>query len=179
MYDYQTELTKVCRIIANKTRLNILWLLFDSDLYVEELAVQSEISPQHASKLLSSMAAKKLITPERRNRHVFYRPHHHGPKKQLLAALKAEKHHKTPHDVIIHHATAFTHDRRIQLARTLAASPRTFDELLTQTGMTGSAQTRHLRKLLHRHVLSKTNGVYRLQNPSSPLAKHLLSIAVR
>ncbi len=179
MYEYQTDFSKTCRIIANTTRLNMLWLLFETDLCVEEMAIRSGISSQHASKLLSFMASKNLLISERRNRLVIYRPHFDGPQKQLIAVLKQEKQHKTSHETIIAHATAFTHERRIQLARTLYAVPCTFNELHSRTGMTLPALTRHLRKLVRRNVLSKDGDIYRLNKPASPLAKHRLSMAVR
>jgi DNA-binding MarR family transcriptional regulator len=166
-------------MIANSTRLTLLWLLFERDLCVEESAVQSGISPHHASTLLSSMAAKGLIIAERHNRRVVYRPHLHGPQDQLLTALKKEKNLKTSYADIIAQATAFTHERRIQIARTLSAATRTFEELRNLTGLTSQAQTRHLRKLLRRGVVEKNGELYRLQKPSSSLAKHLLSMAVR
>ena len=179
MYEYQTDFSKVCRVIANNTRLNMLWLLFETDLCVEDVAIQSQISPQHTSNLLSLMTSKFLLISERQNRRVIYRPHLGGPQKQLLVALKREKRHKTSHENIIAHATAFTHERRIQLARTLAAGPCTFNELQSRTGMKPPAQTRHLRKLVRRNVLSRDGDIYRLYKPASPLAKHLLSMAVK
>jgi len=179
MYGYQTDFSKICRLIANNTRLNMLWMLFDADLCVEDAAVQTEISPQHASNLLSLMASKHLLISERQNRRVVYRPHLDGPQKQLLAVLKQEKRHKESHENIIAHATAFTHERRIQLARTLSAVPCTFTELQSRTGMTPPAQTRHLRKLVRRNVIFRDGALYRLHKPATPLAKYLLSMAVR
>ena len=179
MYEYQTDFSKVCRLIANTTRLNLLWVLFETELCVEEAAIRGKISPQHASKLLSFMASKHLVISERRNRRVFYRPDLDGPQKQLLSALKQEKGLKTSHDKIIAYATAFTHERRIQLARTLSAVPCTFTELQSRTGMTPAAQTRHLRKLVRRNVLSRSGDIYSLHKPTSPLAKHLLLMAVK
>ena len=179
MYEYQTEFTRICRMIASSTRLAILWLLFEKELCVEEIAAQIGISPQHASTLLSSMAAKNLLITERHNRKVVYRPSLHGSQNPLLTALKKEKLRKTTHADIIAQATAFTHERRIQIARTLSTVPLTFEELQNRTGMTVPAQTRHLRKLLRRDVVQETSEFYSLKKPVTPLAEHLLSMAVR
>ena len=182
MNTYQTELSLLCRVIANKTRLQLLWKVFqEEELSVQDLAIQTGTSEQNASNQLRILAAKELIHPYRRNREVFYKPARPSTERVriLLPVLKTCHAQEISFQVIVHQATAFTHERRIQIARCLVASDETFESLLKKTGMTTPSQNRHLRKLLRRNVIRKQSKAYQLCEPDSKLSQCLLKLATK
>jgi DNA-binding transcriptional ArsR family regulator len=97
----------------------------------------------------------------------------------LLPTLQSCKENTVSFDVIIHAATAFTHERRIQVVRCLAAADQPFDSLLEKTGMTMPALNRHLKKLLDRNIIKKSGRIYQMRQPGSGLSRCLLEIATQ
>jgi len=183
MYKYQTAFVKICRIIANETRLHLLWVVFENNgLCVQDAAEKVNISSQNGSHQLSLLAAAKLLEPTREKQKVFYRPTadpETAEAKHLLSLLLQCHSDKTSFKTIIHFATAFTHERRIQIVRCLSQSDRSFESLLKKTGMTTPSQVRHLRKLRQRGFVKKQNGALALNRPESDFALGLLHMAVR
>ncbi len=178
MYAYQTAFSQTCRVIASETRLKLLDLILENSGHcVEELAQLAGMSAPNASNQLSLLAGCGLIDSVRKQQKVIYRPAENP--NSLLMPLRQCAINGTAHRLIIQHATAFTHERRIQIARCLAGGGKSFDSLLKKTGMTVPAQTRHLKKLLKRNVLAKSNEMYRLNTPPDDLSKALLALAIR
>jgi len=182
MSTYQTEFSLTCRVIANATRLKLLWEIFQGEkLSVQNLAIQTGTSEQNASNQLRTLAAKELIYPCREKREVFYKPAKPSTElaRVLLPVLIKCHAQNLSFQTIIHQATAFTHERRIQIVRCLAVSDECFDSLLKKTGMTIPAQNRHLRKLLQRNIIRNKNMTYQLCEPSSKLSQCLLGLATK
>lgn len=183
MKTYQKEVSQVCRTIAHKTRLQLLWNVFeDRQFCVRDLALRTGISEPNASNQLAALAAKELIEPKRGKLTVVYRPVSQ-PKnicaRLLLPTLQICVENKVAFDLIIHAATAFTHERRIQIVRCLAAADEPFDSLLKKTGMTTPALNRHLKKLLDRDVIQKSDKIYQIRQPGTGLSRCLLEIATQ
>ena len=181
MSTHQTAVCQVCRTLAHSTRLQLLWdVLNEQELCVRELALQAGISDPNASNQLQALAAKELIVPKRGKLKVFYKPNNR-PKalcaKNLLPALKNCQNHDVSFETVIREATAYTHERRIQIVRCLAASDESFDSLLKKTGMKIPSLNRHLKKLIDRNVIQKEGKVYQLRQPDSMLAQCLLELA--
>jgi len=153
----------------------------DEKLCVRDLARQTGISEPNASNQLRALAAKELITSQRGKLKVFYAPVDRPETlcaKTLLPALRKCQENGVSFETVIHEATAFTHDRRIQIVRCLAASDESFTSLLKKTGMTISPLNRHLKKLSNRNVIQKQGKAYLLLQPNSMLARYLLELAV-
>jgi len=183
MNTHQTAVTQICRTIAQSTRLQLLWHVFtDKELCVRDLALQAGISEPNASNQLQALADKELIIPKRGKLKVIYKPVPQPETlcaKILLPALKECQNKKVSFRTVIHEATAFTHERRIQIVRCLAVSDEPVDSLIKKTGMTTSSLSRHLKKLLDRDFIQKQGKVYQLQQPDSVLAQCLLELAVQ
>lgn len=174
-------LWRTCRVIAGKTRLQLLWLLFQNENQcVAVLADAVGISPQNASTQLRALSARGLISPHRKNLKVFYRPEvnedvaHAGT---LLTALRKCAEEGMSHEVVIHQATALTHLRRIIILRALDERKRSFDELQKETGISSSALSYHLAKLETRGFVKDVYGTYRLNHPGNSFGRVLLKVA--
>jgi DNA-binding HxlR family transcriptional regulator len=183
MYAEQIAFTRVCRIIANQTRLHLLWTVMDDlEKCVALLATTAGISEHNASHQLNILQSCHLVIPHRKENRVIYMSPETSPDpftRSLLVALKTCKANQVSFDTIIKQATAFTHDRRIQIARCLSSAEHDFDSLVQKTGMTVPALTRHLRKLIRRNVVEKKGTMYRLIKPLEALSACLLKQAVR
>jgi len=181
MSTHQTAICQICRTLAHPTRLQLLWDVFkEEERCVRDLALQSEISEPNASNQLKALASQELIIPKRGKLKVFYKPAGR-PKtlcaKILLPALRQCQENGVSFETVIHMATAFTHERRIQIVRCLKAADETFDSLLNKTGMTTPSLNRHLKKLLDRNVIQKKRKVYQIRNPDFILSQSLLDLA--
>lgn len=182
MSTHQTNLAQICRTIANTTRLQLLWgVLENKNRCVWDLAIRAKISDSNASNQLRSLARSGLIMPTRGKLEVIYKPESHPDTmcaKALLPVLKDCYNRGVSFDKIIHQATSFTHERRIQVARCLGASDERFDSLLDKTGMTTPSLNRHSRKLLQRNIIRKDQDVFHLKKQTEPLPRCLLKLAV-
>jgi DNA-binding transcriptional ArsR family regulator len=183
MKTHQKYVSQICRTIAHTTRLKLLWDIFeDRKLCVRDLANRTGISEPNASNQLKALAAKELIEAKRGKLMVFYRPSSQPENpyaQRLLPTLHSCKENKVPFEAIIHAATAFTHERRIQIVSCLAAADESFDSLLKKTGMTTPALNRHLKKLIDRDIIHKSGRIYKIRQPGSSLARCLLGIATQ
>ena len=182
MNTHQIIVSQMCRVLAHSTRLQLLWAVFeDEKLCVRDLARQTGISESNASNQLRALAAKELITSQRGKLKVFYAPVDRPETlcaKTLLPELRKCQKNGVSFKTVIREATAFTHDRRIQIVRCLAASDEPFTSLLEKTGMTTSPLNRHLKKLSNRNFIQKQGKVYHLRQPDSMLARRLLKLAI-
>jgi DNA-binding MarR family transcriptional regulator len=95
---------------------------------------------------------------------------------RLQSALEKCYNTSVPFSVIIHQATGFTHQRRIELMQRIAAAPASINELAGKTVMSYAALSRHLRKLEARHYLALCDGRYTVGKPAGHLAKALSAI---
>ncbi|MBI2442055.1 MAG: ArsR family transcriptional regulator [Lentisphaerae bacterium] len=180
----QPTLWRTCRVLANKTRLQILQaVLRKPGLSVSEVARQLHLRVSLASKYLRELNARGLLRATRKSAEVCYWPEADRSLPQasvLLRALVATWHtQRSPIDFIFRVATAFTHHRRIAIIRELARQPAQSNEIRRHTGISRIALKRHLDKLLHRGFvrLSRTDGVYSVASSHAPLKAALLRLA--
>jgi len=96
---------------------------------------------------------------------------------KLLEALKTCCELSMPFKTVIQQTTAFTHERRIEIARALDGKSLPFADLLEATGMSSTALSRHLGKLEDRGFVRGVSGTYHLSRPSNPLGRVLIKIA--
>jgi DNA-binding transcriptional ArsR family regulator len=174
-------LWRTCRIIANETRLVLLWHLFnEGELTVTQLMERAGIAEPIASNQLRALSARGLISCRRRKTHVLYRAEandavRHAP--LLLSALDECHQQAMPFKHVIWQATAFTHERRIEIVRTLNAGPLTLGALGFATGISCPALSRHLKKLQARGFIRLKSSSYLIVRPGNPLGRVLIGIA--
>jgi DNA-binding HxlR family transcriptional regulator len=122
-----------------------------------------------------------LILPYRRKQKVFYAAEATTSveyAEALLTALRKCVEEKMPIETMIRQATAFTHQRRIEIVRALSEKSKTPVELAEATGITSSALARHLDKLEARGIIEKTGYQYSLACPQNSLGQTLLQSAL-
>jgi len=177
----KTAFWKICRTIANSTRLKLLWLLFERDeLCVSQLQSLSGMTQSNASNQLKLLNSQGLILSRRKKMNVIYRAEAAADAADAAALLRALKHchaESVPFTAVIRQATAFTHERRIEIVCALDKSPRSFNELIEATGMGSSALSRHLRKLESRGVVQSAAGSYDVSRPDTAFGSAVLKIA--
>ncbi len=180
MSKLRPTLWRTCRVIASQSRLKLLWEIFETDgLSVCGLGQSVHISNQNASIQLRLLNSRGLITSRRTGMEVLYGAEtnqnvEHA--QDLLNALLECHKQNIPIDCVIHSATAFTHERRIQIVQALgtcALRPAGIEE---KTGIGARALYRHLAKLEARGFIKGLHGMYRLTVPKNPLGKCLLRI---
>lgn len=176
-------LWRTCRVVANETRLRLLWLvLSQKKLSVGRLAASVGISEQNASIQLRLISSRGLIRPRRSGVEVFYEPlanENVGDAVSLLNALNECRDRKVPMEVVIRTATAFTHARRIEIVEALAREPLSLDKLMDRTGIKSRALLRHLDKLESRGFIKRNRKMVQLKVPRSSLGKCLLQLAIK
>ncbi len=174
-------LWRTCRVIANETRLTLLWKIFEEgELCVHELVEQTGVSRPNASTQLRALSARGLIMPRREDMRVIYRAEANAGisfAPPLLDALRECFEQSMTFKTVIRQATAFTHERRIEIVRALKGKILSFETLLGTTGMSSTALSRHLNKLERRGFVKYTKGIYRLGAPRNPLSRVLVEIA--
>lgn len=171
-------LWRTCRVIACETRLQLLWFLFEEgECCVSQLAESIHITPSNATIQLRAMSARGLIRYRRSKLNVIYRAEA-SPEVDyaigLLEALRVCHYSNTPHRTVMKQATAFTHERRIEIVRLLHGNPMKPAALQAATGMSSSAMMRHLDKLLSRRFVRESEGRYRLEWPGHPFGRTLM-----
>ena len=174
-------LWRTCRVIANETRLQLLWHIFDEgELCVNQLVQRVGATRPNASNQLRALSARGLITSRREKKNVIYRAEANSGvdfASELLEALRQCHEQSTPFKTIIRQATAFTHERRIEIVRALNGKKLSFGGLRDTTSMSPAALSRHLEKLEARRFIKRTDGIYRLAWPGNPLGRTLIKIA--
>lgn len=180
MSQLRPTLWRTCRVIASKTRLQLLWLLFQhDDLCVSALADRVGLSDPNTSIQLRALSARGLITPQRKGLQIFYRPEvnlnvEHA--ETLLAALLECQERNMSAEIIIRQATAFTHAWRIKIVRALDGSHQTFSQLTESTEIPAPSLSYHLAKLTTRRFIKIKNGTYRLHDPNNYLGRILMNM---
>lgn len=174
-------LWRTCRVIACETRLKRLWHIFDAgEIHVEALANRTGISISNASNQLRHLSSRGLIAPRREKMRVFYRAEANESLEiapTLLNAIRVCYSKKVTFKTMVRMATAFTHERRIEIVKALKGSSRDLYELQNMTAMSGPALSRHLDKLERRGVVKYRNRQFRLSTPGNALGCTLLKPA--
>lgn len=172
---------KTCRILANETRLQLLWTLFThGELCVNQLMELTGISRTNASNQLRLLSEHGLVVSRRENMNVIYRAEANTAMRfapPLLTALKSGFNHSMSFKSIIRQATAFSHGRRIEIIQALKGESHSFDELKDATGMSSAALSRHLMKLEKRSFVMRNEKRYRYGKPGNTLGKVLVKLA--
>lgn len=174
-------LWRTCRVIANETRLNLLWTLFDeTELPVWKLSQRTDMSMSNTSTQLRALHSRGLISMRRKKMMVLYRAEPNTAlafAPRLLQALQNCHDNSVSFKTVIRMATAFTHERRIDIVKVLNTAPLDYQQLLNHTGMSTSALSRHLGKLIARGYVKEQKGIYRLTRPRNLLGRTLLDTA--
>jgi DNA-binding transcriptional ArsR family regulator len=182
MSNLRPTLWRTCRVIANESRLRLLWMIFDiGGLSVSQLGRAVGISDQNASIQLRLMNSRGLISPRREGMEVIYEAEPNvgiDVAPDLLDALRECHEKKVSIDGVIRAATAFTYPRRIQIVRELEKAACKPAQLEDRTGIKARALYRHLSKLEARGFIRQVQHTYSLSIPKNPLARCLLQIAV-
>lgn len=168
--------------MACESRLRLLWVLFDErELSVCELAYRTGMGAAQASVQLRALNARGLISCRREKMRVIYRAEANDAvdsASQLLAGLRMCHDRNMRFSTVIRQTTAFTHQRRIELVRILKEGPMDSEQLLQASGMSSSALSLHLRKLMDRGIIEKVDGKYSIFLPANQLGKVLLQVAL-
>jgi DNA-binding MarR family transcriptional regulator len=143
------------------------------------MARMTYTSPHNATTQLRALNARGLIVFRREKMRVIYRAEanqsvDYAP--ELLATLKTCYEQSMSFETVIRMATAFTHERRIEIIRALYLAKQSSCELLDSTSMNASPLARHLEKLEDRGFVSRVKGAYRIATPGNPLGRTLLKI---
>ncbi|MFA7257760.1 MAG: ArsR family transcriptional regulator [Kiritimatiellales bacterium] len=177
-----SRLWQTCRVIANENRLRFLWLIFTNpNQCVGDLAKAIGITPATASNQLKILCDEGFISAHRSRQQVRYNAEFQDAPSHILhlqAALKKSCHDAIPFHTIIHQATGFTHQRRIELLRKIASASVSLNELAEQTVISYPALNRHLVKLEARNYITLNNGRYTLSKSKEPLPKALSKIII-
>mgnify|MGYP001584433784 FL=1 len=175
-------LWRTCRVLANVWRLRILELLFrQPGQSVTRIAARLQIPISLASRYLRDLNARGLLQRSQRGFMVQYAPAANRSIPYAALLLTAlERTYEQPRDAevsIFRLATAFTHPRRVVIARVLASGPLSGAELCRRTGISRSALKRHLKKLRSRGLIQVTPEGFALTRTTSPLASALIAVA--
>lgn len=174
-------LWKTCRVIAHESRLHLLWALFEqSELCVQQLVMQTGMSRPNTSNQLRLLAEHGLIVSRRRKMNVLYRAEANSAMKYappILQALRNGFDHSMGLDVVIRQATALSHGRRIEIVQALKGTHLSFDQLQQKTGMSSSALSRHLNKLISRRFVDRSGrSSYGYGKPVNQLGRTLIKL---
>ena len=167
-----------CRVVACETRLQLLWHIFaEGELSVNPARALVGISQPSASAQLRALADRGLVIPRREDMRVIYRAEANRAVSfapELLEALRICFERSMSFKAVIWQATAFTHERRIEIVRALNKTPLSFAKLLEATGMSSTALSRHIDKLERRGFVKRTGGIYRLGRTGNTLGRTLM-----
>jgi DNA-binding transcriptional ArsR family regulator len=178
----QPTLWRTCRVLANRTRLEMFRLLLrDPGQTVSEVARQLRKPLSLTSEYLRALEARGLLTVRRVGRWVQYRP---SPPTNLgvsgmVAALRMTFQRENPIDIIFRLATAFTHPRRVEIFRVMQTRPQTLEQLQASTRIPGWALLRHLKKLETRGFVTRRGGLYAAVKRTDALGQALARLAAR
>jgi DNA-binding transcriptional ArsR family regulator len=173
-------LWKLCRVLANETRLAILRRLMSiSELCVSDIAVLETLSEVVASQHLRMLHEYGFLQLKRNGKWVFYRATA-NPSLPLAAGLfpllknELVSGNKKQVADLIRLFTAFTHPRRIELISAIFAEKREFDELVSLCDISSMALRRHLKKLTARNFIIQENEAYQIVHSGNRLRTLLL-----
>jgi len=179
----QPTLWRTCRVLANRTRLQMLMAVFQQPgQTVSTVAARLNLSLPVASMYLRALEARGLLVARRVGRQVNYRAasvEAATPSAEIAAALKSVfRNENIPLETVLKLATAFTHPRREEIYRAIHARPRTLLEIQTFTGISIPALVRHLRKLKSRGFVGCHSGYYVAISRADALGRKLAQVAV-
>jgi DNA-binding transcriptional ArsR family regulator len=179
-YKLQPTLWRTCRVLANKTRLEMLYLLFDSEeLCNRELAAITGLSEAQVSIHLRLLNSRGLIRQRRSGMNLLSSAEPNQEIQSaslLLKALELCHSRKVSIETLFRQATSFTHARRIEIVQKIPGEGITNRLLSEKTGIAISAINRHLHKLKTRHFVNDHKGVYTVSQPEDALSRTLLQI---
>lgn len=180
----QPTLWRTCRTLANHNRLRLMGALVRKQPQtVTALAEQVGLSLPQASMALRALESRGLLSVRRIRRQVEYRLPDSGANAgspQLLDSLfKTLKNEDQPITLIYRLTTAFTHPARIMICRRLAKTAATQGQLAAMLQLSWPATTRHINKLAARGYLVANGDCYELIQPSEPVGRALLKLALR
>ncbi len=182
MQALRPTLWRTCRVLANPIRLNLLRELFSAkELSVTALATSSGLPEKLTSPQLRTISARGLITSRTEGRWVFYSDKANPAVEHantILILVRECCKMGMKNEEVIHYATAFTHQRRIDIVGRLQQKAMTSQELSLATQISPPALNRHLRKLINRGMVECSDKQYALKIPSNPLGQALLQIAI-
>ena len=161
----QPTLWRTCRVLANRTRLQIFGLLLrQPNQTVSAVAQHLKLSLPVASQHLRALEARSLLTARRVGGRVNYRisaAPSGAAAPELIEALRgAFQRDPDPVETLFKLATAFTQPRRIEIFRALTSGAQAAGQLKAVTGMPARALARHLRKLEMRGLVVCRLGKY-------------------
>lgn len=175
-------LWRTCRILANKTRLEILReLCAHPDQRVSEIAHRLGLSLPLASQALRALNARGLLLARRIGPFVYYSPIANRSIQNsvhLLSVIRqtfaADAH---PCKNIIQYASAFTQPRRLLIIQTLSGQrPMQLRNIVFKTKISRRALRRHLDKLHARGFLECVDGSYACSVPRHRFARLLMQL---
>ena len=172
-------LWRICRILANQTRLNILRCLFRTRGFcVRDIADKFALSEVVASQHLKHLSETGFLKQKRESKWVFYEPIISSEKthaSELIHPLKHKLLNKSPnYTKLIRLFTAITHPRRVDITKAALHRPIQFQQMVIECNISSQALYRHLDKLIARNVLRKATNLYKVVPPRSVLKKELL-----
>jgi len=172
-------LWRTCRVLASRTRLTIFDLLRQKQPQtVSSVAERLNLTLPFASQSLRAMEARGLLTSRRRNRSVFYRLNQSSACPLVDPVRLALQRQPTPIERVFKLATGFTHPRRIEVYRALAAADRTRAQLQSFTRIPDRALRRHLAKLESRGFVQQRHGVYQAIEQTDAVSRILARMAL-
>jgi len=178
----QPTLWRTCRVIANRTRLQMFHLLLQQPGQTVSAVAKHLHQPLSlTSEYLRALEARGLLTAHRTGRWVEYRPNpatSPNVTAGLAAALRtAFQRHPRPVETIFRLATAFTHPRRVEICRVLQTGPHDLGQLRAATGISSWALLRHLKKLEARGFVTRHGSLYALVHRVDGLGRELARLA--
>ncbi len=175
-------LWRTCRVLANKIRLRVLRELSKRpEQSVSDVARRLGLSLSLASQSLRALNARGLLVARRSGRSVCYSacadrsiPDSAGLLDAILQSFVDDKRAEAN---IFRYTTAFTHPRRVLVIRSLSEAPMRLHEIRAKTGISPRALCRHLRKLIARGFVKRSDGLYMCTVPKHVVGKLLLRLA--
>lgn len=171
---------KLCRVLANKSRLKILQLLLnESELCVCDIACEQRLTRPSASRHIQLLAEYKFIKTTPSGKWLLCRIYESKKSDDFTALreiiFKKLRAGDPQINSIYKSATAFTHERRIRIIQLLQTRNMSLDELISASEISGIALSRHLTKLTQRNLVAENDGMYRFTTPTDPTLKSLLT----
>jgi len=176
-------LWRTCRVLANRTRLQVFGLLVDQPAQsVSAVAWQLQLPLPVASQSLRALEARGLLTVHRVGRRVRYglNTTTGGAAPELVPPLRAAfRSGPLAVNSIFRLATAFTHPRRVEIYRVLKVQAGTVGQVRAATRISVPALLRHLEKLKARGFVARRRGVYSATTPRAGFGRVLARLAAQ
>ena len=182
MNELRPTLWRTCRVLSDENRLRLLWRLMPGgEMSMTRLAESVGLSASSASKHLRALNSRGLIKAERRGLYLFYSAEANAGvdhAAELLEALRTCYSNAVSHSQIIRLATAFTHPRRIAIARALNGEGMPEAVLSVKTHISPESLFRHIKKLEKRGFIKKVGEIVYLVGHEMPFGQVLLDEAL-